>query len=446
MEFFVQLIDQLSLYQRLFLAALLLGVSSGLLGAFVVVRRVALAGDCLSHSVFPGVILGFVVCHTLGLGRNSWVVFFSAAAVGLFSMWLVRLIQSTTRLKSDTSLGIILASFFGIGLAMKSILRPYMDRHVDLEAFLFGEIATIASEEFVMMISSTVVITFLVWLLIRPFLVTSFDEGFAISLGYPVKWLNFIFYGLLSFSVVVALQSVGVILVSAMLITPAATAYLLTDRLRRLIIYSVVFATLAGLVGCYLCISLPKWTSSGVSPSPGPTIAIVTSSLFGITYLFAPQYGVIAKLLRVKRRRSTISQENTLKSIYKILEDKDFEDELVMLPELMSINRRPQKMLIGEMIKLARNKLAKLSKDKSGVYLTPEGKLRAAQLVRNHRLWELYLTKQADYQSDHVHDDAEKIEHILGENIVRQLEEELGYPEVDPHGRPIPALHGKEAI
>ena len=444
MEFFVELIDQLSLYQRLFLAAMLLGVSSGLLGAFVVVRRVALVGDCLSHSVFPGIILGFVVCHTLGLGRNSWVVFLSAASIGLLSMWLVRLIQSTTRLKSDTSLGIILASFFGVGLAMKSILRPYMDKYVDLEAFLFGEIATIASEEFLMMIISTSTIAFLVWLLIRPFLVTSFDEGFAISLGYPVKFINFIFYGLLSFSVVVALQSVGVILVSAMLITPAATAYLLTDRIRRLIAYSIGFATIAGLLGCYLCISIPDWSNSRVSPSPGPTIAIVASGIFGLTYLFAPQYGVVAKLYRTKRRRAIVAQENTLKSIYKLLEDRDFEDDLVMLPELESINRRPKKILMREILKLVSNKLARLSKDKSGIYLTEAGGIRAAQLVRNHRLWELYLTKQADYQSDHVHDDAEKIEHVLGENIVRQLEKELGFPTKDPHGKPIPALYGKE--
>lgn len=421
--------------QKAFLATIILGVASGLLGAFVVVRRIALVGDALSHAVLPGVVLGFVMCHMLGIDKNPWVIFSCAVSIGLLGAGMVRAIESTTRLKSDAALGIVLASFFGVGLAMQSGLKDYIDNRAGISTYIYGNAAMISDADLAAMFWTTFVLVVVVWLLIRPLLVVSFDSGFAVGLGYPVKWLNFIFYTLLTFSVVVSMQAVGVILVSALLITPAATAYLLTDRLYRMMLYAVGFAVASGLLGCYVSLTI----DSADVPT-GPLIALTAAVLFGVVYLMAPQHGVISKSLKVFRRKQRINRENTLKAIYKMLENEGFAHDGVGLRDLAEVRKRSIEEVKLDVQRLRKSKEASFDDAKSGIYLTPSGWRRAVEIVRNHRLWELYLTNQADYDADHVHDDAEKIEHVIGASTVRQLERDLDFPVLDPHGKPIPSV------
>ncbi len=340
------------------LASLALGVVSGLLGTFVVLRRESLFGDALSHAVFPGVVVGFLASEWLERAghitgdKNPLVILSCAMAAGLAGAFVVYLLQQTTRLKQDASLGIVLSVFFALGIGLYTVGQP-----AGVQGFFYGQTAAIDGRDLVLMLAAALLVSVVVLVFRRPLLVVSFDCGYARNLGYPVGLLTLLFSGLLTVAVVVAMQAVGVILVSALLITPAATAHLLTDRFPRMMGLAVGVAVGAGVLGSVI--------SSRVNGLPtGPVIALCAAGLFAATYLGAPRYGVLARLLRDARQRRNIGRENSLK--------------------------------------------------------------------------DLSLTNEAAYQTDHVHDDAEIVEHLLGENAIRRLEQELGFPQTDPHGSPIP--------
>ncbi|MGB0775932.1 MAG: metal ABC transporter permease, partial [Akkermansiaceae bacterium] len=295
------------------LAAVLLGASCGLLGCFVVLRRVALMGDAISHAVLPGVVAGMVY----SADRNPLVIFLCAAVAGLIGAGLVRALSSTTRLKPDTALGIILATFFALGIVWHS--RNQSDT-AGVMNFLFGSMGEIDSNDLTMMMAVTLLLTLMIYFLKRPLLVMSFDEGFSRGLGYPVKVLNAVFYFMLTFSVVVALQAVGVVLVSAMLITPAAAAYLLTDRFGKMLVLSVTLGIVSGVVGALVSIFYNKMPT-------GPVITLAATAVFAVMYFTAPRHGVLSKILRASKRRRRVKRENTLKAIYQILEGEGFQRE-----------------------------------------------------------------------------------------------------------------------
>lgn len=406
------------------MAAVLLGAGCGLLGCFVVLRRVALMGDALSHAVLPGVVAGLLYSPE----RNPGVIFACAAAAGLLGVGLVRLMMASTRLKSDAALGIVLATFFAFGIMWQS--RNQQDT-VGVMNFLFGNVGSIDASDLRMMLTTTAMIVVMMFFLRRPLLVLSFDEGFSRALGYPVRALNGVFYFLLTFSVVVALQAVGVVLVSAMLITPAAAAYLLTDRFDRMLVLSMVFGVFAGVAGALV--------SAEVDGLPtGPVIALSATLVFALVYLVAPRHGILVRALRVLRGRMRVKRENTLKAIYQILEAEGFAHEEVSVLMLARKRGVAEDLVRKDCRSLSSRGFIEMSEDGASLHLSRVGWKRAMEIVRNHRLWELYLTNEADYAEDHVHEDAEKIEHILGPGIVRQLEQHLDFPELDPHGRPIP--------
>ena len=414
----------LTLGEKAPLAAICVGICCGLLGCFVVVRRVALVGDAISHAVFPGVVAGFLWSEE----RDPWIIFFCALVAGLFGVIIVRAIVSSTRLKPDAALGIVLASFFAMGVFWNSTRQL-----AGVDGFLFGDLTTIADADLWMILAATFTVSVLIFLFLRPFRVLSFDAGFAVGLGYPVKLLNALFFGLLTFAVVVAMQAVGVILVSAMLITPAATAYLLTDRLQKMMGVSVLLGVSSALGG---------WWISNIDErfQTGPIITLFGALMFGLTYFFAPRHGILASFLRHSSSKSRIHRENTLKAIYRIIEAEDFKAVGVGVEQLAEVRKLPFEEVAKDGWDLVKNNEATWEEGETALYLTSSGWRRAAEIVRNHRLWELYLTDQANYAADHVHDDAEKIEHVLGADTVRKLERDLDFPEFDPHGKPIPSL------
>jgi Mn-dependent DtxR family transcriptional regulator len=221
------------------------------------------------------------------------------------------------------------------------------------------------------------------------------------------------------------------VLVSAMLITPAAAAYLLTDRFGKMLVLSVTFGVISGIVGALI--------SATINGMPtGPVITLSATFVFGVVYFVAPKHGVLSRIFRIQKRRRIVRRENTLKAIYQILESEGFVHEEVSIIMLAQKRRQTEEVVRSRCASLLKHGFVELSADKISLHLTSTGWKRAMELVRNHRLWELYLTNEADYAEDHVHDDAEKIEHILGPNMVRQLEEDLDFPALDPHGKPIP--------
>jgi ABC-type Mn2+/Zn2+ transport system permease subunit/Mn-dependent DtxR family transcriptional regulator len=410
--------------------SMLLGISCGLLGSFIVIRKMALMGDALSHAVLPGVALGFLWNMT----KDPVAIFVGATVVGLLGTATVGLITSTTRLKEDTAIGMVLAAFYSVGICMVTMIgRLPTGNKSGIDKFLFGQAAAISENDVHLMAVVTALIVITIFIFYKEFLITSFDIGFARVVGFPTKWIHHGLMLLLAFSVVISLQAVGVVLVSAMLISPAAAAYLLTDRMHRMLLLSSLIGMGAGMVGAFL-------SFLGHNLPTGPFMVLGSSIAFGLAFLFAPRHGVVMRWFRKISRSKKVQRENTLKAMYHILEARHFVGESIPIRELAEKRRETFEKEKEETLQLQRHGLATLDFDGDTVLFTPEGWLRACAIVRNHRLWELYLTNAAQISADHVHEDAEKIEHVLGEDVVLQLEKRLQYATKDPHGRSIPSL------
>jgi len=200
-----------------------------------------------------------------------------------------------------------------------------------------------------------------------------------------------------------------------------------------MLLLASVFGVTAGAAGAF-------FSFMSTNLPTGPLMVMGASLVFVLAFLFGPRHGVVSRWWRRQSRSAQIQRENTLKAIYHVLEGRSFEGEGVSLRELAEKRRETIDEVRGQSRELKTHQMATLHEDGDSVHLTPEGWQRACEIVRNHRLWELYLTNEASIAPDHVHDDAEVIEHVLGEETVRQLERTLNHATKDPHGRPIPGL------
>ena len=412
------------------IGSILLGVNCGLLGGFLVVRKMALVGDALSHAVLPGVAMGFL----WNMSKDPVAIFIGATIAGLLGAVAVNLIKETTLLKEDTALGLVLAAFFAVGMVLITMIQQLgTGNKGGLDKFLFGQAAAISLADVKLMsvVTGLSVTTFVVFY--KGFLVTSFDAGFARATGFPVQVFHYVLMLLLAFSVVISLQAVGVVLVSAMLITPAAAAYMLTDRMHRLLLLAAAFGVFAGACGAFFSFLRPNLPT-------GPFMVLGASAVFVTAFLLGPKHGVVVRWWMQRSRAHRTKRENTLKSIFHVLEARDFHGEGVTLKELAERRRETIEEARAQAEKLRAHGQATMNDDGQTLYLTPDGMQRAMAIVRNHRLWELYLTNAAQIAVDHVHEDADKIEHVLGEDVVRELERRLDFARKDPHGRVIPSV------
>lgn len=411
------------------LGCVLLGLCCGLLGTFIVVRQYALAGDTLAHAVLPGIALGYVWT----LSKNPLHLFVGAVAAGLLGTVLVSLIRDTTRLKRDAALGVVLGGFYGVGILLVTLIQKLPGDKSGIKSFLFGSAAAMSESDVWLIAVVSVVSIVLLGLLFPHFRLASFDPTFATSIGIPSQAMHYLLMTLLAWAVVSALQAVGAVLVSALLIIPAATACLLTDRLHVMAFLAMGIGMAAGAGGAFL-------SALKTGLPTGPFVVLSAAVLFAIAFLFAPRHGMLPRLLSQRRQSARIRRENTLKAIYHLLEKGDFASASVEKAALVAQRRRSEAEVDREIAALVKNGLAEAPGAGGRVVrLTGSGLARAAEIVRNHRLWELFLTNAANIAPDHVHDDAEKIEHVLGEDIVRELERALDQPTADPHGRVIPS-------
>ncbi|MGQ0637602.1 MAG: metal ABC transporter permease [Planctomycetaceae bacterium] len=394
---------------------LLLAVSCGTLGCFIVLRRLSLLGDSLGHAVLPGVCLGFLVTWT----KSPLWIFLGAVAAALAGSGAITFIQRHSRLKPDVALGLVLSGFFGLGIVLLTRLQNFAaGNQSGLNQFLFGQASAIGERDLWLMGSVTVMIVAAVALFYKELTLTSFDAPFATALGLPTRGVHYLLMALTALAIVISLQAVGVVLLSAMLIIPAATALLLTDRLHVMIGLSVLFACLGGLLGLsasYLGRNLPT----------GPFVVVTLSAVFSVAWLFSPRYGVVARRLRVWRRRRRTARENALKRLYLEIERQypDARDHAASLAALAQTWQTSVPQLAKTLRPLARHGWIELSTE--SVRISPRGAQRAAELVRNYRLWEQFLTEEVRLPADHTERDAEDIEHLLTPELARELEERL---------------------
>jgi manganese/zinc/iron transport system permease protein len=412
------------------LGALLLGLNCGLLGSFIVVRRMALVGDTLSHAVLPGIALGFLWASS----KDPVAILVGATLVGMAGVLVSHAIERTTRLKQDSALGIVLASFYAIGICLVDhIQRSSAGKMSGIKSFLFGQ-ASALSEADVLLMAVISAVSLLVITLLRGSLVTAcFDSAFAHAIGLPVRALERLLLLLTAVAVVVAMQAAGVVLVSALLVIPASTAYLLADRMPRMLV-------IAALVGMLSAASGAFFSFLGNHLPTGPLIVLSAACFFVVAFLFAPRHGWLSGVFMRRSRWRRTRRENTLKTFYKVLEDRQFDGEDIALLTVAQIRKESVDEVVRRVRDLVAHGMVTLGDEGETAYFTPEGLREAARIVRNHRLWELYLTTVADYPADHVHEDAEEIEHVLGADMVRQLERRLSFPTEDPHGKPIPVV------
>ncbi|MFP6887947.1 MAG: metal ABC transporter permease, partial [Opitutales bacterium] len=295
------------------LGSIFMGVSCGLFGGYVVARRLALFGDTLSHAVLPGVALGFLWSRS----KDPVVILFGATVAGLLGTVVVSWIRKTTRVKEDSALGLVLAGFYAVGICILTVIQK-MDfgNQSGIDKFLFGQAAALSAEDVRLMGMVAVGALLMVTFFRKELLVTSFDEGFARSVGVPVEFIRYVLLVGLTFAVVTSLQAVGVVLVSALLITPAATAYLLTDRMGILLFLSASFGVAAGLLGSF-------GSFLGSNMPTGPFMVLACSFFFGIAFFFGPRHGLVARWMQRRTRIRQVGLENSMKATYQVLEALD---------------------------------------------------------------------------------------------------------------------------
>lgn len=273
------------------LGAAILGLVSGVLGAFAMLRKQSLLGDAISHAALPGVALAFLISGS----KEPLVLVLGAVLAGWVATLFVMLVTKQTRIKQDAALGIVLSVFFGFGLLLLTFIQrlPTASK-AGLDKFLFGQAATLVQSDVVTMAILGGIAVLLVGLFWKEFKLLSFDPDFAASLGYSVRWLDVLLTTLMVLAIVVGLQTVGVVLMSAMLVAPAAAARQWTDRLDRMVLLSGFFGALVGVLGAV--------TSSQVAKLPtGPTIVLYMSVIVLLSLLLAPRRGIVAQF---QKRRS----------------------------------------------------------------------------------------------------------------------------------------------
>ncbi|HQU08479.1 MAG: hypothetical protein B7X06_01125 [Verrucomicrobia bacterium 21-51-4] len=417
------------------LGAICVGISSGILGAFLIVRRLAMVGDALSHAVLPGVVGGFIWAGY----KNPWALFIGASIAGLVGTACINWIQGTTKIKQDTALGLVLSGFYGLGIVLLSMVqRLASGGKSGLDKFLFGQAAALDSNDLLLMALVMVLVVVSVIILYKEFVLISFDEHYAQASGVGARWIHGVMIVLVTFAIVSSLQACGIVLVSAMLVIPASTAYLMTQRMFSLIAVSTCVAIVSGIGGALISFLKPGLPT-------GPCIVLVSASFFTLAFSFSPKHGWVLRAWRRAHQRKRIATEHALKAMFHILEGHGKYAGAISLSEF-AFDRRLSLRKTWQLLEGLRRRSmiywSGVSEDEDlaarSFYMTPEGWTRSCEVVRNHRLWELYLTNAAHYPLDHVHDDAEKIEHILGDDLVRELEARLNYPQLDPHGKSIP--------
>ncbi len=295
------------------LGAATLGIVSGALGSYAVLRKQSLLGDAISHAALPGVVLAFLLTRS----KTPLALILGAAVAGWLAMlWMINIVRNT-RLKEDSALGMVLSVFFGLGLMLLTFTQRLPDaRQAGLDTFLFGQAATMLASDVVSMVilgGLALLITSLLW---KEFKLLSFDREYAASLGFPVGALDVLLTTLLVIAIVIGLQAVGVVLMSAMVVAPAAAARQWTDRLGIMVTLSAMFGALAGISG-----TLISSTTRGLST--GPTIVLCISAIVLFSLLLAPNRGLVWSWARRHLNRRRLITEAVLSDLHILASQHD---------------------------------------------------------------------------------------------------------------------------
>ncbi|ADC50810.1 ABC transporter permease protein Mn2+ [Alkalihalophilus pseudofirmus OF4] len=280
-SFFIDQVMRYPYLQQALLAAVLVGIICGVIGCFIILRGMALMGDAISHAVLPGVVVSYMI------GINF---FFGAVLTGVLTALAIGYVSQNSRIKDDSAIGILFTAAFALGIVMITGLRG---TGVDLWHILFGNVLAVSRTDLWVTAGIGFFVILLIVIFYRPLLISTFDPVMAKATGIPVRFIHYLLMLLLSLVTVASLKSVGIVLVVAMLITPGATAYLLTDRLPVMLSLSAVFGVISAIVGIYFSVIYDV--------ASGASIVLAASVLFGLAFFFAPKQGVVTKYIKQRR-------------------------------------------------------------------------------------------------------------------------------------------------
>lgn len=408
------------------LGTVLLSASAAVVGSFILLQKKALVGDAVAHSVLPGICAAFLFSGT----KNVSLMLLGAFATGWLALVAIDYLTAHSKIKKDAAIGLVLSVFFGVGIVMMTYIQQSGNAaQSGLDNFIFGKAAALIGDDLLVFSILAMVILVMVSLFFKAFTLIAFDRLFAEAMGYPVRRLDLLLTSLTVLAVVTGITAVGVVLMAAMLITPPAAARYWTDNIRRMVLIAVVFGVIAGLAGAFISYVAPAMPT-------GPWMVVVSSGIAFFSFFVAPKRGILPKRYRQYRNQQMIAEENLLKLFYHLGEQRGDFTGLHTI-EALAERRDPGSVNMKTVLRRLQRKGWVTERD--GRWgLTGEGLPKSAKVVRLHRLWELYLTKYMAIAADHVHDDAETIEHILTPELERELEYQLGHPDKDPHDTEIP--------
>ncbi len=411
--------------------AILLGGAAGGLGSFAFLQQRSLLGDTIAHAALPGVGLAFLLTGS----KDFLLLLLGAAATGWLGALAINGIVRYTKIKLDAALGIVLTVFFGLGIVILThIQKSGSGSQAGLDKFLFGQAAAMTTSDITSLAVIGTILLLLMAIGYNRFKLVTFDPDFAHSMGMKVGWLRFALTTMIVAAVTIGLQAVGVVLMAAMLVTPAAAARQWTDHLGRMMVLASLFGVLAGILGAWVSFTAPRLPT-------GPWMVVAISAIFGVSILIAPKRGVISRIRRHFHNRRQMTEDHLLKVLFKAGQNNKDWSTFYPVNEIKNMWSFAERELDRALRDLSRR--GQLEKGGDMYRLTGDGAAEGARITRRHRLWEVYLSRYLELPEDHLHRDAEDMEHIMTPEMEERLEEILDRPEYDPHRQEIP-YHDKE--
>jgi manganese/zinc/iron transport system permease protein len=412
----------------------LCGISCALPGCFLLLRRMSLLGDAISHGLLPGIALAVLLSGQVG----GLPMMLGAMLFGLLTALLAQSLTSFAKVGEDASLGVVFTSLFALGVLLISISRQHLD-----DCVFFGNASWIALYRYnlggleipqtlvtaVVMLLITAGFLSLLW---KELIIASFDPGLGTAMGYSAHLIHYLLIALVAGNTVTSFSLFGSIVVLAMFIVPPATAHLLTDRLAPMLFCSAGLAAASAAVGYWL--ASPGMLECDV----GPMMAVVQGGFLLLAVLFAPRQGLLAKLLRRARLTLRIAAEEILAILYR------GEEARTRVASFQLKDHGFSRLTIGLALHNLRRHGMVVQGDQGNWQLTDPGRRQGESIIRSHRLWEAFLGENFDLPLDHLHQPATRMEHFIGPELQRELADVLEKPSTDPHGRAIPPLKDNE--
>lgn len=424
------------------IGSMLMCLTAALVGVLTFLRRQSLLGEALSHAAYPGVIVGVICAGALSLDDytdTSMVILIMGGATitALLGLWAIHWLEKHLKIRSDSALCFVLSAFFGIGLTLASDVQvTYSALYRQAQAYLYGQAATMTDTHILIYGILSVVVLTIILFFSKEIQAIIFNSDFAQSLGIKVALINAIVFIMTVLAVVIGIRSVGVVLMSAMLIAPAAAARQYTNRFHILLGLAALFGLISGYLGNYLSVELSQYltehSQERLTLPTGPMIVLVASAICLISLLIAPERGLLLRLVRIALFQYRCRRENLLKFIWKCGPDQD-----TSINQMTKFQYISPLYLHGILWDL-KNKNWLYKTGRATYRLTSIGQQKAAKIVRLHRLWEVYLVEYLGVGAERVHRNAEEMEHIITPELEQELTLLLKDPKIDPHHQLIP--------